>query len=96
MNLLAPLAFHDGEIDRFLKLNVCAICRSRLVKRQAGQQWISECPNHGPIMAHNFIRIERAQESASNELAALSEIRREQHKCKPRRSEIAILNELGY
>jgi hypothetical protein len=56
-NRLEPIELeNDGEAALFVRDNVCSECQGHLVLFPApGRKWQAKCPEHGWIMAHNYM-----------------------------------------
>ncbi len=91
-NLLSPLTFDDGQIDRFIARHVCALCLGHLNKFPGpGRNWIAKCPIHGPIMAHMAIGKGKAGRIRNSINLAAREIRPPEQP----KAEREIVRELG-
>lgn len=92
MNLLDPLAFEDGEIDKFLQTHVCAFCLGHLNKFPApGRQWIAKCTTHGPVLSHNAVKVWQAEQVQNGILTAQRELREP-----VKTTETELLKSLGF
>jgi hypothetical protein len=91
-NILEPLTFPEGEIDRFIQSHRCA-CGSHLVKYPAlNRLYTARCPACDlPVIASGYVHIHVAELAKENELNGMRLLRDE-----PKRSPKQTLSELGF
>jgi hypothetical protein len=91
-NLLEPLTFGEGEIDRFITSHRCA-CGSHLVKYAAlNRMYTARCPACDlPVIASGYAHVKAVELAKENELSGMRLLRDE-----PRHSPKQILSELGF
>lgn len=92
-NILEPLTFEEGEIDKFVRDNKCGLCGSHLlVKHAANRKWSAFCPKDGDITENNHTSVYKADQAKQSVIDGRHELRPNP---KPRDAEI-ILKELGF
>lgn len=79
-DLLEPLTFEDGEIEKFIANHVCA-CGSHLIKFPApGRKWYAKCPTHGKMIAMSHTTKAQWAKADQAERAGKLEMRSDQPK----------------
>ena len=91
-NILEPLTFPEGEIDRFIASHRCA-CGSHLVVYPAlNRMYTARCPACDlPVIASGYVHIKAAELAKENELNGMRLLRNDE-----KRSPEQNLRELGF
>ena len=92
-NLLSPLTFSEGEIDKFIRDNRCGLCGGHLLSKHTdNRQWIAYCYKHGDIREHNYVTTYKADKVKQSVIDGRHELKPESKL----RDEQTILEELGF
>jgi hypothetical protein len=92
-NLMDPIAFDEGEIDKFIRDKSCGFCGGHLFAMHApDRKYTAHCPEHGAVMSHTSTSKYKAEQMDQNIRAGKAELRQPE---KPR-PESEILEELGF
>jgi hypothetical protein len=92
-NLLAPLEFEDADVDRFIRDHRCVYgCKLDIRPIKGTRKWTVNCQTHGPIMAHNFVKVGIIEHNEQGRMWAERDLRPD----RPKRTPEEILKELGF
>lgn len=89
--------FDYAEADKIRRRKVCGVCFGELlIQQNEDRSYSLKCINHGILTDNLMVHRSRADKIQGDVSAASLELRQEERKNQPRRSEADILSELGF